>query len=406
MEILLLGIYFFFVWLIFFKFKWLPWNIVTKVISLSLPVFALTALILLLNVFAPSTADVRVTKYVVPIIPQIKGRVIEVPVEGNHHYKKGDVLFRIDPTPYQNDVNVLEAKLASEEAKLNDARSKLVEAYAGGRELGEQLKAAAGNVDKIKAKIDLAKRRVNENKELVATGAGDRFALEQAESSLSELQSELSTLQASENQVREKLSAKVGNELASVTSAKAQEAAARGQVETVRAQIAGAQWELAQTTVYAPADGYVINLQLRPGAFTTALPLAPAMTFVEDQYRVIAMFQQNELHQVEPGNEAEISLETLPGQVIKAEVESIVWAQGQGQIQNTGLIPQTGVQAPYPNRFAVTLKITDKSNGLFLAAGAMGHGAIYTNHLEPIHLVRKVIIRVNAYLNYLIPKLH
>src|SRR5512144_1121952 len=113
MEVLLLGIYSFFVWLIFFKFKWLPWNNASMVIVITIPVVGLTALILLLNVFAPSSADVRVIKYVVNVVPQVRGRVIEVPVEPNRPVKKGAVLFRIDPTPYQLQVNVLEAQLVN-----------------------------------------------------------------------------------------------------------------------------------------------------------------------------------------------------------------------------------------------------------------------------------------------------
>ena len=113
MEVLLLGIYASFVWLIFIKMKWLPWNIGTQVIVVIIPIVALTALILYLNVVAPSSADVRVIKYVVNVVPQVRGRVIEVPVEPNRPVKKGDVLFRIDPTPYQLHGEPLEAQLAN-----------------------------------------------------------------------------------------------------------------------------------------------------------------------------------------------------------------------------------------------------------------------------------------------------
>src|SRR5215475_2882894 len=108
MEALLLGIYAFFVWLIFIKFKWLPWNITSQVIV------AMTVLILTLNVVAPSSSKLRVYRYTVPIVSQVRGRVLEVPVEeGNRPVKKGDVLFRIDPTPYQLEVNTLQAQLAN-----------------------------------------------------------------------------------------------------------------------------------------------------------------------------------------------------------------------------------------------------------------------------------------------------
>src|SRR6476620_4386609 len=112
MEILLLGIYSFFVWLIFFKFKWLPWNFVSQVITITLPILGLTALILLLNIVAPSSHDVRAVNYVVPINPPVRGLVTEVPIEPNRPIKKGDVLFKIDPTPYQITVKNYEAQIA------------------------------------------------------------------------------------------------------------------------------------------------------------------------------------------------------------------------------------------------------------------------------------------------------
>ena len=116
MDALILGLYAFFVWLIFFKFKWLPWNTTSMVIVITIPVVALTLMILLLNVFAPSSADVRVIKPVVNVVPQVGGRVLEVPVEPNRLVKKGEVLFKIDPTPYELAVKGLEAQLANAEA--------------------------------------------------------------------------------------------------------------------------------------------------------------------------------------------------------------------------------------------------------------------------------------------------
>src|SRR5215469_9642549 len=149
MEILLLGIYSFFVWLIFIKFKWLPWNIYSQVTVVVISIVAITAMILALNVFAPSSADVRVFRYTVPIVSQVKGRVIEVDVEeGNRPVKKGDVLFKIDPTPYQLQVNTLTAQLAS--------------AQASQRELEEQLKGANANLASSRSAIAQATARVSE----------------------------------------------------------------------------------------------------------------------------------------------------------------------------------------------------------------------------------------------------
>jgi multidrug resistance efflux pump len=378
MEVLLLGIYSFFVWLIFIKFRWLPWNTTSQVIVVIIPIVGLTALILLLNIFAPSSADVRVIKYVVQIMPQVRGKVIEVPIEGNKLYRKGDVLFRIDPTPYELDVKSLEAQLTDAEGQAEQLR--------------EQLKSAAGNTGAIKARQKLAQLRVAQNRELVSTGAGSQFDLDKAEADLVEIDAQVTTALANEAQVRAQLAAIVDGDQAAVAR--------------LKADLAKARWELEQTTTLAPADGYVINLQLRPGSMVVPFPVAPAMSFVEEEYQVIALYNQNELHQVAPGNEAEIALYTKPGEVIKASVDSIVWAQGQGQLPMSGIVPQTGVQPLPPGRFAVKLDIDPKHREEFLAAGASGHGAIYTDRMHPIHIIRKVILRVGSLTNYLILKLH
>jgi multidrug resistance efflux pump len=406
MEVLLLAIYSTIVWFVFIKMKWLPWNTGTQVTVVIIPIVALAAMILVLNVVAPSSADVRVIKYVVNVVPQVRGRVIEVPVEPNRLVKKGEVLFRIDPTPYQLAVRTLEAQLANTVAsgkeldeQLAGAKGKVVETRSG-------IEQADARVREVTTRLELARLRVKQNRELVATGAGDRFALEKAESDAGELQAQLETArgagaqaragevqaQASERQLRQRIAGRFEDEYAPVAQ--------------IRAQLENARWELTQTTVIAPADGYAINVQLRPGSFTAAFPITPAMTFVEQTYQVVALYAQNELHQVEPGNEAEFTLNSHPGRIIKAKVDSIVWAQGQGQVPNSTQLPMTGYGPMAPGRFPVKLNVDAKDAELFLPAGAIGHGAIYTEHGALLHVIRKVILRVGAKLDYLVLKLH
>jgi multidrug resistance efflux pump len=130
------------------------------------------------------------------------------------------------------------------------------------------------------------------------------------------------------------------------------------------------------------------------------------MTFVDDEYQVYALFAQNELHQVAAGNAAEITLKTYPGRVIKAKVDSVIWAQSQGQVDASGSLNWTPAFTPPPGRFPVKLVVATQDNPLFLAAGARGAAAIYTEHFSLIHMIRKVIIRVSSNLDYIIPKLH
>src|ERR1700761_629323 len=111
MEVILLGIYSFFAWLVFFKFKWLPWNFMNQVITVTLPIVGMIVLFLLLNIVAPTTSDVRAMNYVIPIVPRVTGQVIEVPIEPNRPIKKGDVLFKIDPVPFEAAQKAAEATL-------------------------------------------------------------------------------------------------------------------------------------------------------------------------------------------------------------------------------------------------------------------------------------------------------
>jgi multidrug resistance efflux pump len=392
MEVILLGIYSFFVWLIFFKFKWLPWNMISLVITVTIPIVAITALILTLNVVAPSAHEVRVINRVLQVVPQVRGQVVEVAAEGNRMYKKGDVLLRIDPTPYQNAVDRLQAKILADDSAVENAK-------ASARQLSESLRGAAGQVAVVESKISLAQRRLAENEELVANGAGDLFALEDARANARQLQGELETVKANEAQVMQQLSAKSRGEYVAIASARAQLAA-------TSADLANAQWELAQTVYKAPSDGRVINQQVRVGTMLVPMPFAPAFAFVEDEQELIAFYNQNELHMIESGNEAEVALKTRPGEIVKAKVDSVVWAQSQGQVQQGGMIPMTGVTDMPPARFVVKLRTTGKWKNDVLPAGSVGAGAIYTNHGKMIHILRKVFIRVTSKINYLILKLH
>jgi multidrug resistance efflux pump len=393
MEIILLGIYSFFVWLIFFKFKWLPWNIVSQVITITLPIIGLTALILMLNIVAPSSHDIRVVNYVIPINPPVRGLVIEVPIEPNRPIKKGDVLFKIDPTPY-------EITVKNYEAQITRLQVQLLTAEASSRNLSESLKSATGQKDAIESKLKLSKLRLQQFKELADTGAGNKFDYEQAQADVQNLEGQLASTFAAEAQARETLGAKTpGGEQDEVANVKAQ-------IAQAEAQLANAKWELSQTTYYAPANGVVVALTLRPGAMAVPLPMSPAMNFIEDEQWILAIYHQNEVRKIKPGQEAEIAFEMYPGRIVKAKVDSIMWATAQGQLPIGGMNPSGGV-APVPaNCLAVRLLPDAKDKDIFLAAGAHGAGAVYTDSGHMIQILRKVIVRVGAKLDWLILKLH
>jgi len=294
---------------------------------------------------------------------------------------------------------------------LSEAQAKLTDAQSSEKQLHEQLKEATGQVERFTASLELARKRVAQNTQLVAAGAGNRFDLEQAQTNVAELTAQTAAAHASEQQVREKLEGRVqGGDLASVAQVKAQIATARANVleseaavNTTRAQLETAKWDLSQTTVVAPGNGTMVNVMLRPGFFVAGMPFNEVMTFVDNEYQIFALFGQNELHQVDKGNEVEITLDTYPGRVVKGHVDSIIWAQGQGQVEASGDLPKTTFVPP-PGRFPVKVIVDERDKNLFMAAGARGSAAIYTEHLALIHIIRKVLLRVASYLDYIIIK--
>jgi multidrug resistance efflux pump len=393
MEIILLGIYAFFAWLVFFKFKWLPWNITSQVITITLPIAALTVLILFLNIVAPSSHDIRVVNYVVPINPPVRGLVTEVPVEPNRPIKKGDVLFKVDPVPYEIAVKNCEAQIAQ-------LKVALVTAEANSRNLQESLKSATGQKQAVESKLKLARLRMQQFKELADSGAGNKFDSEQAGADVQNLEGQLASIVASEAQAREKLGAKTPegeqDEIANV----------KAQIARAEAQLANAKWELSQTTYYAPANGVVIALTLRPGAMATPMPMAPAMNFVEDEQWLLAIYHQNEVRKIKPGQEAEVAFSMHPGRIVKCKVDSIMWATAQGQLPIGGMNPAGGVAPVLPDCLAVRLLPAGKDKDIFLASGAHGAGAVFTDSGHAIQILRKIIVRIGAKMDWLILKLH
>ena len=361
MELILLLIYSGIVWFIFFKKKWLPWNITSQVIVVTIPIFALTVIILIMNIVAPSSHDVRAMNYVIPIVPRVTGQVTEVPIEPNRPIKKGDVLFKLDPVPFEAAEKAAEATLTGLKDQLNNATAK---------------KAA------LTPRIDLAKKRVEQFTALAATGAGKRADLEQAQSDEGNLEGEYLAADATESQ-------------------------SKAQIVKAEADVRSAKYDLDGTTHYAPANGRVANLALRPGVRATQFATMPVMSFIEeDDPWLIAFYQQNELRYVEPGDEAEIFMETYPGRIIKCTVDSILWATAQGQMPINGNLPNTQPISAPEQRIAVRLLLAPKDRGLFLAAGARGAGAIYTEHGAILHIIRKVFVRVSAKMDWFVFKLH
>jgi multidrug resistance efflux pump len=287
--------------------KWLPWNIGTQVTVVIIPIVALTAMILYLNVVAPSSADVRVIKYVINVVPQVRGRVIEVPVEPNRLVRKGDILFKIDPTPYELTVKALEAQLANISASARELDEQVVQATGKIAETRGAIEQAQAKEREVIVRIDLAKRRVAQNRELVTTGAGDRFALEKAETDLADLEAQLATGACDGRAVARDGVAGAGRRAADSPAperARARTSTRRSRRSARSSRTRAGSWRRRRSTPRPTATRSTCSCG--PARSPAAFPITPALTFVENTYQVIGLFGQNELHQVDPGQRGRV----------------------------------------------------------------------------------------------------
>lgn len=174
------------------------------------------------------------------------------------------------------------------------------------------------------------------------------------------------------------------------------------EVEQLKAQLDGAKWDLEKTVVRAPSDGYVTNLALRKGARVASLPLAPVMAFIDTSETIIAAeIPQINARYVEAGQPVELTFKYLPGKIFSGRVETVLQAVATGQVKPSGMaVMPTEVQsAP----FVIRLKLDDADLAKRLPAGATGVVAIFTEHVKASHVIRRVMLRMQAILNYVNP---
>ncbi len=370
-------------WLLIKKLKLIPWTFTTQIVVYSLPIFGSIFLILGLNYFTPITSDVRVGNRSVDIASQITGKVEKVYVKTNQEVKKGDTLFTLDRTPFLREIQALEARLETMIAT--------VDSY------DKDIAASRSQINSLQTQLNLANKRVTQYQELVNAGAANKFELDQAITTAQNLQAQIAAAQAQLQSLQIKTSVGHNGENASVSE--------------VRAQLEQARWNLDQTVVVAPTDGVIPNVQLNEGALL--LPMRSAFVLIQKQQSVIAYYAQNELQAVKPGDEVELALKTEPGKVVKAKLEYVIDATSQGIMNNAGSalagsvsgIPNTAKELPETDaKLIAKFVLSEKEPPL--TVGARGTAVIYSDNWKPMHLVRKVMIRVNSNMNYFIPKLH
>jgi len=154
----------------------------------------------------------------------------------------------------------------------------------------------------------------------------------------------------------------------------------------------------------APEDGHIVNLQVQPGMVAGILRVGGIASFIVDSDRyLLASFTQETLKYAKVGQPAEIALDLYPGQIFEAKVDSIWWANGEGQYLPSDVIPTFYPADPKQPQGEFAVKIYPKNPSLVgLPIGAQGAAAIYTKPGAWAAL-RKITIRMHSWFNWLYP---
>ncbi|WP_447018602.1 HlyD family secretion protein [Shewanella algae] len=346
------------------------WSVPTAVLG---GVVLIGTLILLMNYNHPHTAMGSQMYVTTPLIPSVRGKVIEVPVIPNKLLKEGELLFRVDPTPYQTEVTRLEASL--EQAK---------QAVLG---LDAAYKAAEASRIKAEAERDKTQLEYERYRSGFEKGAFTRADVDNRRQYYLGAQASVEAAEAEARRAKLALEAEYQGQ--------------NTQVAEIAAMLEKARFNLEETSMRAPSDGYVTQLTLRPGMMVVPMPLRPVMTFVHQEERFfVGAFRQNSLLRLKPGFKAELIFRALPGKVFQAEVVEVLPAIGESQVQAQGQLYGSS-QIRLNGRPLVKLKPLDDLSQYHLPLGTNVEIAIYSDSFEHVSIMRKVLIRMKSWQNYL-----
>ena len=424
-------------WLVFFKFKWIRFTFMWGFLSFFFVLHLTLVFLIGMRFVAPYSTDVTVIQHTIQLIPRLPEPtlVTAVLVKPNVPLKKGEPLFQFDRRPYEYKVKQLEAQLAKAKQDVLVMKADVDMAAEKVTRLKAELAKAKQDVLVMKAEVDMSAEKVAKAQgelayaqfqEQLARGLADKGAgpeedAQKAEAKLNIAEASVKETQADLVRARLRYESEIGG--VNTTVAVAEAALKEAQVDLVRArlryesEIGGvnttvasiqadldqAKYYLDNTTMVAPADGFITNLQVVPGMVSGIVRFGAIASFIVHAGRyVLGAYYQEQLKYVRNGQPVEIAIDLHPGQIFKGKVESIWWANGQGQLLPSGELPSFNPPPEIPQgRFAVKITLDDEKQANF-PIGAQGATAIYTGG-GGFAAMRRIVIRTYTWMNWLYP---
>jgi multidrug resistance efflux pump len=372
MDLLIILTYAAFAYAVFRIFK-IPVNGYSLLTAALGGIAILAALILGMNYNHPFSSEARFYFNTTPIVPGVSGVVTEVPVKANSHLKAGDILFRIDPKPFENAVKAKEAALA--------------DAVQTTHQLRATADAAQKKLESALADRDSAKDIFERQQKLLASGAVAQAQFERAKTNLAAAEATAQSAKAEADRALLEAEAVVNG--------------VNTDVARLQAELDTAKFNLEQSVVRAPTDGMVQQNFLRPGMYAASLPLRPVMIFLHDEKpRFAAAFLQNSAQRIEQGSDAEFILPAVPGRFFKGKVVVGGAYIPQGQLQPSGNLVDPE-QIKGEGRILVVIEPEDDLSKYLIVPGSTAQVAVYTHHMHHLAILRKVLLRMKSWTNYI-----
>ncbi len=244
---------------------------------------------------------------------------------------------------------------------------------------------ARANVAGLEAQVKYNAKRLEDIQKLYAGGADTEFKEQDNQVQFETVTAQLNAAKATQQSAKLALDSEIGGVNTSVAQ--------------IQAQLENANWELSQTTIRAPADGYVTVVALTVG--DRALQARSTMSFiVENEITIVGMFSQNGFQTIKVGTPVDIVFDNAPGRIYHARITAIPKGIGQGQIAVSGTLARTNTLGG-TSAFPAEISVPDEMSRDSLRLGMSGNATAFADNAGVIGLLASILVWISAYTAYL-----
>ncbi|MBV4518827.1 HlyD family secretion protein [Pseudomonas sp. SWRI74] len=335
---------------------------------------------LLADRFTPYTQQARVGAFVIPVAAEVSGRVVRVNVRNNQDVKAGEVIFEIDPQPYQIAVDRARADLESTRRKIGASTAGIASAQAN-------LRAAQAN--------ELKARQDNQRLEGLYREDPGTISVRLLEVSRANREAAVSKVAAARAEVQRARETEGGSE------------EDNAQLRSAATALSKAELDLSNTQIHARSAGLITDLRTDVGQFAAAGNPVMTLIAIHDVW-ISADMTENNLGLVKPETPVSIVLDALPGEVFQGRIRSIGYGVSVGQPAAPGSLPTVQNSRDWlrpAQRFPVIIEFSPESLAMLrdnrgIRAGGQAEVMAFPSEGNLLNPLGRVFLRLMSWLSY------